>query len=1198
MPIPRLSRFRTHLLIRTLTLGALALAAALVATVVPVRGTSSDVVISQVYGGGGNSGAPYRNDFVELFNRGTVPVSLSGWSVQYASATGTGNFSSNAIAQLSGKLQAGQYYLVQLAGGANGVALPTADATGTVNMSGTGGKVALVTSTAGLACNGGSTPCSAAQLALIKDLVGWDGANFYETAAAPATTNTTSVARAGSGCTDTDNNSSDFAAGAPTPRNTASTLHYCTGPTNPAGTGSADPAAVKAGGATTLTVTVTPGAFPPSTGMTVTADLGLIGGSPTQTFSDDGTNGDAIAGDNVFTFAAVVSPGTGTGPKSLPVTVSDAQSRSGYGQISLSVVPPPMPIHDIQGPGLTSPFVGQFVTTLGVVTARRNNGFFIQTPDAEADADPLTSEGVFVYTGGAPPAAAAVRTYAQVTGTVSEYVADPYAPPMTEIGSPIVVALAAAQPLPTAVELTAADLPSTGTLDQLERYEGMRVFVQTLTVVSPTEGTISEATATSTSTGVFYAVIGSTPRPFREPGVQVGYLLPDGAPTTIPRFDFNPERLRIDSDGQLGASPIDVSSGALLSNVVGVLDYGYWTWTILPDASTPPTVSGGVDAARVPDPGDNEFTVASFNMGRFFDTVNDPGTSDAVLTAAAFEKRLNKASLAIRNMMRTPDILGVQEVENLATLQALATRINADAVAAGGVDPGYAAYLEEGNDPGGIDVGFLVRARVTAVVVEQVGKDATYIDPNTGLPALLNDRPPLVLSAAVAAPTVTVPVTVIVNHLRSLGGVEDPVDGRVRAKRRAQAEFLANLIQVRQTADPHERIISVGDYNAYEVNDGYVDVIGTILGTPTPAAQVVLPSADLVSPNLTDLTAGAPAADRYSYSYDGSAQLLDHIIVNGAANEKFSRLRFARSNADFPESYFSDPNRPERLSDHDMPVAYFVFQKAPVLTLTPPNPMTVECCGTYEEPGATAWDDNWGDISALITITGTVDSHKVGSYTVTYSVNNGYATTTATRTVNVVDTTSPLLALIGVNPMTVEVGGAFVDPGATASDTCAGNLTGAIAVSGSVNAARVGTYQLTYSVSDGYNTTAMTRTVNVVDTTPPAMSAVVPSVTFLWPPNHQIEAVDLRYTVTDNSGSAVCSAGVVSNEPVNGTGDGDTAPDWILAGPTFVQLRSERAGTGSGRVYTIAVTCRDGSGNSTFRNATVTVPKSMGNGKK
>src|SRR5690242_6302836 len=88
---------------------------------------AGNVVISQVYGAGGNSGAILQNDFVELLNRSSAPVTLSGWSVQYASATGTGNFSQNTVVPLSGTLQPGQYYLIKLAGGTTGTALPTAD---------------------------------------------------------------------------------------------------------------------------------------------------------------------------------------------------------------------------------------------------------------------------------------------------------------------------------------------------------------------------------------------------------------------------------------------------------------------------------------------------------------------------------------------------------------------------------------------------------------------------------------------------------------------------------------------------------------------------------------------------------------------------------------------------------------------------------------------------------------------------------------------------------------------------------------------------------------------------------------------------------------------------------------------------------------------------------------------------------------
>jgi hypothetical protein len=184
----------------TLAIVLVTVVGALPAIAVP----STTIVISQVYGGGGNSGAPYTNDFVELFNRGTTTVSLAGMSVQYASATGTGNFGGNPITPLAGSLAPGRYYLVQQSGGTAGAPLPTADATGTVNMSATAGKVILANTTTGLACNGGSTPCTQAQLDEIVDLVGYGNANFFEGAAAPTLSNTTAALRAGNGCTDTD----------------------------------------------------------------------------------------------------------------------------------------------------------------------------------------------------------------------------------------------------------------------------------------------------------------------------------------------------------------------------------------------------------------------------------------------------------------------------------------------------------------------------------------------------------------------------------------------------------------------------------------------------------------------------------------------------------------------------------------------------------------------------------------------------------------------------------------------------------------------------------------------------------------------------------------------------------------------------------------------------------------------------------
>ena len=209
---------------RVRLLTALLFAAALL--VAPAaRSASTDIVVSQVYGGGGNSGATYANDFVELFNRGTAAIDLGAWSVQYASATGT----SWQVTPLSGSVQPGKSFLVQLASAAAvGAALPTPDATGTANLANTGGKVAVVRSTTALTCGASVGSCSASSN--VVDLIGYGSATDYEGSdAAPALSNTTADARGGGGCTDTDANDSDFASATPAPRNSATTAAPCTG---------------------------------------------------------------------------------------------------------------------------------------------------------------------------------------------------------------------------------------------------------------------------------------------------------------------------------------------------------------------------------------------------------------------------------------------------------------------------------------------------------------------------------------------------------------------------------------------------------------------------------------------------------------------------------------------------------------------------------------------------------------------------------------------------------------------------------------------------------------------------------------------------------------------------------------------------------------------------------------------------------
>lgn len=836
-----------------------------------------------------------------------------------------------------------------------------------------------------------------------------------------------------------------------------------------------------------------------------------------------------------------------------------------------------LPISQIQGISNTSPWLGQVVATRGVVTGRKSNGYFIQTPDAEADPNPNTSEGLFVFTSSAPPAAAQPGNLVQVSGTVAEFrsSSDPASPTITELTSPVTSLISTGNPLPAPIPITPALLSPAGQPDQLEKFEFMRVSIASLTVVQPTGGFKSEPNASSTSDGVFYGVLTGTPRPFREPGIEVFEYPPPGAPCCIPVFDTNPERIRVDSDS-IGAPPIDVATGAVVSNLTGVLDFAERVYSLAIDPSAPaPSVSGGISASPVPAPAEGQFTVAGYNLERFYDNVNDPSTSDAVLTPAAFDNRLKKASLGIRDILHFPDILAVVEMENLSTLQALAARISADAALAGQPDPAYAACLVDGNDPGGIDVGFLVKStRATIVSCTQERKSATFINPVTGLPETLHDRPPLVLQATVNPPNgAPYPITIIVNHNRSFLDVfsaDANAAARARAKRRAQAEDIAALVQARQAANPSEAIVLAGDYNAYQFNDGYADIMGTIRGVPTPASQVLLPSPDLVNPDLADAGDLAPPASRYSYLFRGNAQTIDHILVNQNALPRLASLSFARLNADFPEILRGNPDRPERLSDHDAPVAFFNFPAA--------------------------------DLSLTLTASPLVSGQTA---TLSYSVSNSGAD--PAQAVSFTASLPPGLAFQSLNAPSGWTCSAPA-PGSSGAISCsktalppsAAETITVLAVPG-CTLANGATLALSASVSSSsYDPLPSNNSAAIYPTvtnTPPVISTVAVDKPLLWPPNGRMEEVRLSYSATDGGCAGVsCVLSVSSNQPLNGLGDGNRSPDWEVVSPTIVRLRAERSALGGDRVYTITLLCTDQGGASSTRSVTVTVPKSQGAG--
>ncbi len=536
-------------------------------------------------------------------------------------------------------------------------------------------------------------------------------------------------------------------------------------------------------------------------------------------------------------------------------------------------------IWEIQGSGLASPFDGTGITTLGnVVTAVGPDGFALQTPTARSDGDPDTSDGIYVFTGAAP--GVAVGDLVDVSGLVQEFFE------LTEITSPVVTVVGtSAVPAPIVWDATvpSPDPTAPSCAIELECYEGMVVSVAAGTFTSGSQSFGSDPVAEA------YAVA-TTVRAFREPGIEFPGL------SGLPVWDGNPEVFEVDPD-RLGLPNQTLSAGSTFqaTGVVGFEFGGYELWatslTVTPASLPVPT---SVRPSKT-------LGVGSLNLLRLFDDADDGG--EQVLPTAEYQLRLTKASDYIRTVLRAPEVLGVQEVESLAVLADLAAQIAADDASVQ-----YTASLIEGNDVGGIDVGFLVRSSVTVTAVTQMG--AAEILSFDG--SLLHDRPPLLLEGDFDGNA----FQVLVVHNRSLSGIDDPTDGpRVRQKRLEQAQSIATMVQAIQTADPTVDLLVVGDFNAFEFSDGYVDAVGQIQGVVNPADNL-LSGPDLVSPDLENLTLRLAAPERYSFVFRGNAQALDHALVTPSAAAKVTHVELGRGNADADALAITAPGA-LRSSDHD-----------------------------------------------------------------------------------------------------------------------------------------------------------------------------------------------------------------------------------------------------------------------------------------
>jgi predicted extracellular nuclease len=847
----------------------LALAAALLAPA-SAHAASPDIVISQVYGGGGNTGAQYTNDFIQLRNDGAAPVDVTGWSVQYASAAG----SSWQVTPLSGTIAPGDRYLVQEGAGAgNGQPLPAPDATGTISMAAGSGKVALVTSTSALGC---STGCIA------KDLLGYGSASDFEAAPTSTLSNTTAAIR-GSG-PDTDDNAADFTVAAPDLGGPAPTTVESSAPAD----GAVD---VPVGSSIHVTfsqdVTIDPSGFALTCGDPVAATV-------TQ---DDPTHVtvDPDADLPTATACALRIAATATSP---------ALAGTAFVDFSTTGIPG-LRIHDIQGAAHRSPHAGEIVAAVpGVVTAVGSNGFWMQDP--KPDRSDSTSEGIFVFRGTGVSVGDAVT----VSGEVQEFRGgnppDPNNLTVTELADagvthtgsgtikPTVIGPGARRPPLKVIEDDApGDVEAPGFLfdpkedglDFDESLEGMLVQVDHPEVVGP-RNSFGELPIVERDS--------ATPRTPRG-GVLIR---PD---------DFNPERIILDD--VLAATPAANTGDRLVGPVRAVVDYSFGNYKFLATAA-PQRIDRNLPREVTQAPRASELAVASMNVEN--------------LTPAQPEKAARLAGIVVDNL-RSPDILGVEEMQddNGATNDAVTDASDtfgefiAAIQAAGGpryeyrqIDPVDDA---DGGEPGGnIRVGFLFRTdrglsfvdrpggTPTAGTTEdgsQPGAQLTFspgrIDP--GNAAWTNSRKPLVGEFSWRGKK----VFAIANHFNSKGG-DQPLEGRFQpptrsseVQRHRQATVLRDFVRSLLRADPLARVAVVGDFNDFDFSE----------------TLRIVRSGGLV--NLMDTL---PFNERYSYVFDGNSQVLDQILVTPRLLLPFPEYDSVHVNAEYAD----------QASDHDPQIARVV----------------------------------------------------------------------------------------------------------------------------------------------------------------------------------------------------------------------------------------------------------------------------------
>lgn len=870
----------------------------------------SDVVISQVYGAGGSTSSVYKNDFIELFNRGSTPISLNGWSVQYASAAGT-SWQVTTLPNVT--LQPGQYFLVQQAAGTGGTTnLPTADKIGTIAMSATAGKVVLANI---------ATAVSSPTAAAVQDLVGYGStaSAFEGSGAAAVATALNAATRINSGCTDTDQNNADFFSnGAAAPRNSASPLNPC-GTTSNAPIVPACPASLSllpgAGGSANLSASDLDGRVNSITLADNSNPAITLG-----TLTPAANNGDSAS----ITLLIATSLANGTYP--VTVNFGNDQSQSASCVVNVTVQAASgitSTISQIQGSGSTSALVGSTQTTEGIVTLKMGNGFYFQ--DANGDGDPTTSDGMFVFTSTAPTVA--IGDKVRVTGKVAEFTAGDATRPITQLSNVTATQVISSgnsiAPLNLSLPLSSAA--------EWERYEGMLVrFTNALTVAQ--NYFLGRYGQLSLSAGRL-----ESPTNRYRPGTPEAQAMAAANAASLIILD---DRSSAQNPNPMPYIGLDntVRAGDTATDVTGVIDFGLLTssnpgptgYKLQP--SITPTFSRSNPRPAAPESVGGNVKVASFNVLNFFTTFTNGQTADGQTgqgctmggaTSASTCRGASNLAEFIRQRakivaaMKTidADVFGLMEMQNNGDV-AISNLVNGlNAEMGSGTYAAVPVPLSISGDDA-IKVAMIYKPAKLSLV----GNALTDTDP-------VNNRPPL-------AQTFAMPdgkrFSVVVNHLKSKGSC--PTDGSANTDqgdgqacwnllRTQQAQRLVNYFipQVQSLAQDTD-VLTIGDFNALGAEDPVMAMInGGMVGE---IERFVRPH-------------GVP----YSFIFDSLSGYLDNAFSTASLSPKVTNVAEWHINADEPTGIdYNTEFRTQdlyaanafRSSDHDPVIIGMNLQALPV----------------------------------------------------------------------------------------------------------------------------------------------------------------------------------------------------------------------------------------------------------------------------